>query len=201
MFTDSNYKEVTYEYGDYSQTLQALQTASTDYDLTGQIVWQAADIFAKYMLTGTAGSDLFAGKKVLEVGSGPGLGGFIASKWAQKVILTDYQDIVLDLMESNIRSYNHNAATCEMFAAKIDWNDMTKENHYQQIELVAEDGTVAGQLCDMQLDVVIGTDVVYWRQQIEPLIDTLEVLAKNNPGVKIYICYIERHINTHNEFK
>ena len=115
------------------------------------------------MLSGTAGQDLLGGYKVLEVGSGPGLGGFIASKWAKKVILTDYQDIVLDLMESNIRSYNHNVATCEMFASKIDWNDMSQDGHYQTIELVTEDGTVAGKLCDMPLDVVIGTDVVYWR--------------------------------------
>lgn len=58
MFTDSNYKEVTYEYDGYSQTLQALQTASTDFDLTGQVVWQAADIFAKFLLSGTQGQDL-----------------------------------------------------------------------------------------------------------------------------------------------
>ena len=43
--------------------------------------------------------------------------------------------------------YNHNAATCDMFAAKIDWNDVSNENYYQNIELVAEDGTVAGKLC------------------------------------------------------
>lgn len=55
MFTDENYKEITYEYGEYRQTLQALDTASTDYDLTGQVVWQAADIFAKFILSGTNG--------------------------------------------------------------------------------------------------------------------------------------------------
>ena len=101
---------------------------------------------------------------MLEVGSGPGLGGFIASKWASKVVLTDYQDIVLDLMESNISRYNHNAETCEMFASKIDWNEMTEEGKYQTIDLITGDGTVAGKLCDMPLDIVIGTDVVYWRQ-------------------------------------
>ena len=95
MFTDNNYKEITYEYGEYRQTLQALETASTDYDLTGQIVWQAADIFAKFLLSGTNGHDLLGsghkeGLVVLEVGSGPGLGGFVASKWASKVILSDY---------------------------------------------------------------------------------------------------------------
>lgn len=148
MFTDNNYKPITYTYGDYTVTLEALDTASTDYDLTGQIVWQAADIFAKFMLTGTQGKDLFEGLRVLEVGSGPGLGGFIISKWASRVILSDYQDIVLDLMESNIAKFNHNAATCEMFASKIDWNEMQEEGKYESVELLAEDGTVAGILGD-----------------------------------------------------
>ena len=35
-------------------------------------------------------NDLMANKNVLELGSGPGLGGFVASKWARKVVLTDY---------------------------------------------------------------------------------------------------------------
>ena len=48
---------------------------------------------------------------------------------------------------------------------------------------------------------MIGTDVVYWRQQIDPLIDTLDVFFQHNPGLKIYICYVERHVNTHTEFK
>ena len=65
-------------------------------------------------------------------------------------------------MESNVAKYNHHAATCDMYAAKIDWNDIQNENYYQNIELVSEDGTVAGKLCEDPLEVVIGTDVVYW---------------------------------------
>ena len=66
---------------------------------------------------------------------------------------------------------------------------------------MTEDGTIAGKLSDVPLEVVIGTDVVYWRQQIEPLLETLDVLNRENPGIKIYICYIERHTSTHKEFK
>ena len=137
----------------------------------------------------------------MELGSGPGLGGFVASKWAREVILSDYQDVVLDLMESNIASYNHNAATCPMYAAKIDWYDINKDQYYEKIELVAEDGTVAGRMGNKTLDVVIGTDVIYWRHTIDPLIDTLEALFAHNQELKIYICYIERHLITHNELK
>ena len=60
---------------------------------------------------------------------------------------------------------------------------------------------MAGKLAEVKLDAVIGTDVVYWRDQIEPLIDTLDVLSNENPSLKIYICYIERHVNTHTELK
>ena len=88
-----------------------------------------------------------------------------------------------------------------MYVSKLDWNDMVKDGHYQTIDMVSGEGTVAGKLCDNKLDVVIGTDVIYWRTQIEPLIDTLEVLCRENPGLKIYICYIERHTNTHKELK
>jgi len=153
------------------------------------------------LLSGTIGHDLLANKRVLEVGSGPGLGGFVASKWAKSVVLTDYQDLVLDLMESNINKYNHHVATCEMFAAKVDWNDVQKDNYYTNIELIAEDGTVAGKLSDQQLDVVIGTDVVYWPTQVEPLMNTLDMFVAQNTGLPIYICYIERHVNTHNLLK
>ena len=60
-----------------------------------------------------------------------------------------------------------------MYAAKIDWNDIIKDGHYETIDLISEDGTIASKLNDVQLDVVIGTDVVYWKTQIEPLIKTL----------------------------
>ena len=60
LFTDNNYREVTYEYEGHTIKLQALETASTDFDLTGQIVWQAADIFAKFMLASNMGESLFS---------------------------------------------------------------------------------------------------------------------------------------------
>ena len=48
---------------------------------------------------------------------------------------------------------------------------------------------------------MIGTDVIYWRHTIDPLIDTLEALFSHSAELKIYICYIERHTVTHDELK
>ena len=50
LFTDVDYKEIEFSYKDFKQTIYALKTSSTDYDLTGQIIWKAADILSKYIL-------------------------------------------------------------------------------------------------------------------------------------------------------
>jgi hypothetical protein len=39
MFTDTDYKRIDYVYGDIKMHINALKSASTDADLTGQIVW------------------------------------------------------------------------------------------------------------------------------------------------------------------
>ena len=82
MMTDTDYKLLEYQYGDKKVNVYALTAASTDSDLTGQIVWQAADIFGKWVSTDDNGTSLFSGKSVLELGSGAGLGGFLAAHWA-----------------------------------------------------------------------------------------------------------------------
>lgn len=56
-----------------------------------------------------------------------------------------------------------------------------------------------GNLCDFKADVLIGTDVVYWRSFVRPLCDALDALFNANPGLVFYICYIERHKITHIE--
>jgi len=49
-----------------------LKASSTDYDLTGQIIWKAADILSKYIID-EMGESILKDKIVLELGSGPGL--------------------------------------------------------------------------------------------------------------------------------
>ncbi len=55
MYTDTDYKRIDYEYGDVKLHINALKSASTDKDLTGQIVWQAADIFARWVTQADSG--------------------------------------------------------------------------------------------------------------------------------------------------
>lgn len=49
MYTDTDYKKIDYQFGDKNVQVYALKAASTDNDLTGQIVWQAASIFSHWL--------------------------------------------------------------------------------------------------------------------------------------------------------
>lgn len=102
LYTDTDYKLLNFEFCEGRQSLQlyALNTSSTDFDLTGQVVWQAARIFCEWLFSSAetgqslpprvVGEQLFAGKRVLELGAGPGLGGFCVARWASQVLLSDY---------------------------------------------------------------------------------------------------------------
>ena len=61
-------------------------------------------------------------KSVLELGSGPGLCGLLCSHFSREVILSDYQDLVLDLLKKNATE-NGKTACGRLGVAKLDWND------------------------------------------------------------------------------
>ena len=79
--TDTDYKEIKFEHKDFCQKLYALNSASTDYDLTGQVIWQAAHIMSIWFLDKFLPE--FRNKSVLELGAGPGLCGLIAAHEAE----------------------------------------------------------------------------------------------------------------------
>ena len=110
------------------------------------------------------GQSLFEGKVVLELGSGPGLGAFIAANWAKEVVLTDHMDLVLDLIASNIEKCNPRPADCKMLLAKLDWTLMNLGggDGLWTIDVENSDRNKVDSMADKTFDVMIGTDVVYW---------------------------------------
>ena len=88
-----------------------MKASSTDYDLTGQIIWKAADILSKYIID-EMGESIMKGKVVLELGSGPGLCALIAQHYCSKVVLSDYQDLVMDLITMNMRETDPISKDC-----------------------------------------------------------------------------------------
>lgn len=75
----------------------------------------------------THGSQLLSDKRVIELGSGPGLCGLLSANWAKSVVLTDYQDLVMDLIQTNIDKCNPREGKCELYCARLDWTKVKEE--------------------------------------------------------------------------
>jgi predicted nicotinamide N-methyase len=86
-FLDTKYEEQEFNFDGVTQKLFALDSSSTDHDLTGQIIWEAAEILSKFIIKH---SDMWEGKNILELGSGAGLCGLLISRYAKATILSDY---------------------------------------------------------------------------------------------------------------
>ena len=174
LFVDTDYKEITFKHGDFEQRLFALKTSSTDYDLTGQIIWKAADILSKYIIE-ELGESVLKGKSVLEVGSGPGLCGLVAQHWAKEVVLSDYQDLVMDLIAINQRDCQPKNPACRLLSAKLDWMKAAEPGYCESLPVLTETGSQHCTFGDLKLEVVIGSDIVYWTSSIQPLMNVLTV--------------------------
>jgi methylase of polypeptide subunit release factors len=72
-----------------------------DFDLTGQVLWPAAEVLCFYFLSLSKGS-FFDGKRGLELGAGVGVSGLVLSQFCQQVVLTDNNDIVLEILQKNV---------------------------------------------------------------------------------------------------
>ena len=71
---------------------------------TGETLWNAAVLLADHMAT-ELGAEYFKGKRVIELGTGTGVGSIAAAKnGAARVLATDRDAKVLELAESNARA-------------------------------------------------------------------------------------------------
>eukprot|EP00761_Pharyngomonas_kirbyi_P010472 gb/GECH01010492.1/.p1 GENE.gb/GECH01010492.1/~~gb/GECH01010492.1/.p1 ORF type:complete len:269 (+),score=80.78 gb/GECH01010492.1/:1-807(+) len=65
----------------------------------GCALWDAAIILSRWIMKHP---DYFHGKTVIELGSGVGLPGIVAARFAEEVYLTDYMDQIIDNINYNI---------------------------------------------------------------------------------------------------
>ncbi|KAI3695707.1 hypothetical protein L1987_78706 [Smallanthus sonchifolius] len=69
-FIDDNYELTTFTFGSHVLQLFCLQSASTDFDLTGQLVWPGARLLNEYL---SNNAELLQGYSAIELGSGVAL--------------------------------------------------------------------------------------------------------------------------------
>ena len=100
LFLDEDYKELTYSFlPGMEQTVLALTSAGTDFDLTGQIVWPVSVFLAWFVATN---EPLFRAKTIVELGAGTGLGGFVSARVSAHTVLTDGNDVVLKMLRDGV---------------------------------------------------------------------------------------------------
>ncbi|XP_069772699.1 protein N-lysine methyltransferase METTL21D isoform X4 [Narcine bancroftii] len=94
----------------------------------GFVVWDAALVLAKYLETSSfyqGNHHVFSGKNVVELGSGTGVVGLMASTLGANVIVTDLEELQ-DLLEININANKH-LVTGSVQAKVLKWGETVKD--------------------------------------------------------------------------
>ncbi|CAI5717807.1 hypothetical protein KXD40_001135 [Peronospora effusa] len=131
---------------DIGQTLQS----------TGLTLWRAGDFLSDYM---SQNRGRFAGKSIIELGSGLGLVGILASYLTdQHVVITDGDDDTIELLTANCQL---NKVEDRVQCRKLLW------------------GIDLDQIED-KFDIVLGADIIYEQEHVVSLFETAKYLLK--PG-------------------
>ncbi|KAL8265648.1 hypothetical protein R6Q59_002992 [Mikania micrantha] len=132
-FINHNYELSTFTFGPHVLQLLCLQSASTDFDLTGQLVWPGARLLNEFVATN---SELLQGySTAIELGSGVGVTGILCSRFCRKVVLTDHNDEVLNILKKNIELHksSENPNSCAALSAeKLEWGNSDQLNYILQ---------------------------------------------------------------------
>lgn len=92
---------------------------STDLTSVGLQVWRGALLACDYIVHNRVS---FAGKHVLELGSGTGLAGIVAGKYAKSITCSDTGNSVLRLCRLNVaENSRHFSSGCQVSVEDLDW--------------------------------------------------------------------------------
>ncbi|XP_074293851.1 uncharacterized protein LOC141621028 [Silene latifolia] len=126
-FINDDYQLTTFTFGSQVLELFCLQSASTDFDLTGQLVWPGAVLLNDYL---SKHVDELRGLTVLELGSGVGVTGLLCSRFCSRVVMTDHNDEVIKILKKNIEHHvsTENSTCCDLIAEKLEWGSSDQIN-------------------------------------------------------------------------
>uniref|UniRef100_A0A1D1XUW6 Methyltransferase-like protein 21A n=1 Tax=Anthurium amnicola TaxID=1678845 RepID=A0A1D1XUW6_9ARAE len=190
-FVNRNYELTTFTFGPHVLQLLCLQSASTDYDLTGQLVWPGSVLLNNYLCKNM---DMLDGRSVIELGSGVGITGILCSRFCPKVVLTDHNDEVLEILKKNIElqassvPFDTAAEKLELTAEKLEWGNA------EQISRILQKHPSG-------FDIILGADICFQQSSIPPLFSTVEKLLRIHDGqCRFILSYVSRvkrdHYNT-----
>ncbi|XP_061702053.1 protein-lysine N-methyltransferase EEF2KMT [Syngnathoides biaculeatus] len=157
---------------------------------TGLVTWEAALYLAEWAL---AHPQTFAGRNVLELGSGAGLTGIAVCRLCgpSSYIFSDCHQSVLQRLRDNlsINGLNDNTTNTKTSVSveELDWTNVTEER-----------------LNDISADVVIAADVVYDPDVVVVLVQLLSKILRQRGRcvpAEVFICSTVRNPRTYSGFK
>ncbi|CAI9285082.1 unnamed protein product [Lactuca saligna] len=188
-FIDDNYELTTFTFGPHVLQLLCLQSSSTDFDLTGQLVWPGARLLNEYLSNNV---ELLQGCSAVELGSGVGVTGILCSRFCHKVVLTDHNDEVLKILKKNIDLHvsSDNPSSCSALSSeKLEWGNTDQLN---QIIQKHPEG----------FDLILGADIYILsflsflsiRKFVPPLFDTVKELLSQHgkKQCRFILAYVSR---------
>ncbi|KAM5584772.1 hypothetical protein ABKV19_004233 [Rosa sericea] len=180
-FIDDNYQLTTFTFGSQVLQLLCLQSASTDFDLTGQLVWPGAMLLNDYL---SKNAEILQGCTVIELGSGVGITGILCSRFCSQVVLTDHNEEVLKILNKNIELHASadNPEYCAGLAAeKLEWGNS------EQISQIL-------QKYSRGFDLILGADMCFQQSSITSLFDTVEefLRVRKEGKCKFILAYVSR---------
>ncbi|XP_057753880.1 uncharacterized protein LOC130973401 [Arachis stenosperma] len=181
-FLNDNYQLTNFTFGSQDIQLFCLQSASTDFDLTGQLVWPGAMLLNDYL---SKNVEMLQGCTAIELGSGVGITGILCSRFCHKVVMTDHNEEVLKILNKNIElhscSDNTSPSSRGLFASKLEWGNSDQINDILQ-------NHPGG------FDLVLGADICFQQSSVPMLFNTVEQLLWAGEGrrCKFILAYVSR---------
>ncbi|XP_024531491.1 protein-lysine methyltransferase C42C1.13-like isoform X1 [Selaginella moellendorffii] len=185
LFLDENYVEQRISIGHHEIPVLSLQCSSTDYDLTGQIIWPGTELLLNYIVDH---SQSFQGASIIELGSGVGVTGLLCGRiGCRKVVMTDHNDIVLKIMRKNVALQQDTALLSRIACEKLEWGNE------EQLSLILDKHPEG-------FDYILGADICYQQCNIPPLIRTVNKLLQHHHCRKFLLAYVSRIQSTDRAF-
>lgn len=132
-----------------------------------------------------ANQDIVAGKKVLELGCGcGGICSMISATSADIVLATDGDSKALDLLTENVVSNLKSPSLDSLSVKKLEWGN---RDNIEGVKQLNEEG----------FDVIIGTDVTYVAEAINPLFETARELLSTQRSKEccLILCHVLRRVD------
>ncbi|XP_073315487.1 uncharacterized protein [Primulina huaijiensis] len=152
---------------------------------TGLMLWESARLMAYVLATN---HKIVSGKRVLELGCGcSGICSMIAARFADIVVATDGDTKALEILTENVSSNLKSPFLDTLQVRKLEWGNETDTDAIQKQNRKG-------------FDVIIGTDVTYIPQAINPLFTTARKLMSSSRIIEqdqkpvLILCHVLRKV-------